>query len=122
ESFFKKKLRPTQTVQLLMSIPGIGDITGSIIAMETGDINRFADAKHYCSYCRLAPGANDSGGKRGHRSGSKDGNQYLKYAFTEIVPIGTSKMSILTKIIEVLNDEQKILSKTNKKFRGRVYV
>jgi transposase len=84
EAYFKKRLRPTITVQLLMSIPGIGDITGSIIAMETGDINRFADAKHYCSYCRLAPGANDSGGKRGHRSGSKDGNQYLKYAFTEV--------------------------------------
>jgi len=83
ERYFKARLRPTPTVQLLMSIPGIGDITGSIIAMETGDIHRFADAKHYCSYCRLVPGAKDSGGKHSHRSGSKDGNQYLKYAFTE---------------------------------------
>ena len=83
EQFFKSKLRPTPTLRLLVSIPGIGDITGAIIAMETGDINRFADAKHYCSYCRLAPGASDSGGKHRLRSGSKDGNQYLKYAFTE---------------------------------------
>ena len=83
EKYFKTKLRPMSAVQLLMSIPGIGDITGSIIAMETGDIHRFADAKHYCSYCRLVPGAKDSGGKYSHRSGSKDGNQYLKYAFTE---------------------------------------
>jgi len=83
EKHFKAHLRPTPAVQLLMSIPGIGDITGSIIAMETGDIHRFADDKHYCSYCRLVPGAKDSGGKRSHRSGSKDGNQYLKYAFTE---------------------------------------
>ena len=83
EKYFKARLRPTPPVQLLMSVPGIGDITGSIIAMETGDIHRFADAKHYCSYCRLVPGAKDSGGKRGHRSGSKDGNQHLKYAFTE---------------------------------------
>lgn len=83
ERYFKARLRPTPTVQFLMSIPGIGDITGSIIAMETGDIHRFADAKHYCSYCRLVPGAKDSGGKHSHRSGSKDGNQYLKYAFTE---------------------------------------
>jgi transposase len=83
EKHFKAQLRPTQAVQLLMSIPGIGDITGSIIAMETGDIHRFADDKHYCSYCRLVPGAKDSGGKHSHRSGSKDGNQYLKYAFTE---------------------------------------
>jgi transposase len=83
EKHFKAHLRPTATVQLLMSLPGIGDITGSIIAMETGDIHRFADDKHYCSYCRLVPGAKDSGGKHAHRSGSKDGNQYLKYAFTE---------------------------------------
>ena len=83
EKHFKARLRPTSAVQLLMSLPGIGDITGSIIAMETGDIHRFADAKHYCSYCRLVPGAKDSGGKHSHRSGSKDGNQYLKFAFTE---------------------------------------
>lgn len=75
EKYFKARLRPTPAVQLLMSIPGIGDITGAIIAMETGDIHRFPDAKHYCSYCRLAPGAKDSGGKHSHRSGSKDGNE-----------------------------------------------
>ena len=84
EKYFKSRLRKTLTVQLLMSIPGIGDISGSIIAMETGDIHRFADDKHYSSYCRLVPGAKDSGGKYAHRSGSKDGNQYLKYAFTEV--------------------------------------
>ena len=83
EHYFKSKLRPTQTLRLLVTIPGIGDITGAVIAMETGEITRFPDAKHYASYCRLAPGARDSGGKRHVRSGSKDGNQYLKYAFTE---------------------------------------
>jgi len=83
EKYFKTQLRPTPTLQLLMSIPGLGEITGAIIAMETGDIHRFADAKHYCSYCRLVPGSKDSGGKHRHRSGSKDGNKYLKYAFTE---------------------------------------
>jgi transposase len=83
EKYFKERLRPTTSFQRLLTIPGIGDITGSIIAMETGDIHRFPDDKHYCSYCRLVPGAKDSGGKHSHRSGSKDGNQYLKYAFTE---------------------------------------
>jgi transposase len=84
EKYFKSRLRKTPTLQLLMSIPGIGDISGSIIAMETGDIHRVADDKHNCSYCRLVPGAKDSGGKYAHRSGSKDGNEYLKYAFTEV--------------------------------------
>ena len=83
EQYFKRQLHPTPTLQLLLPIPGIGDITGAIIAMETGEIARFPDDKHYASYCRLAPGARDSAGKHKHRSGSKDGNQYLKYAFTE---------------------------------------
>jgi len=83
EHYFKAQLLPSATVQRLLSIPGIGNITASMIAMETGDIDRFADAKHYCSYCRLVPGAKNSGGKHSHRSGSKDGNQYLKFAFTE---------------------------------------
>jgi transposase len=83
EKYFKAQLRPLPSVQRLLSIPGIGEITGSIIAMETGDIHRFADAKHYCSYSRLVPGAKDSGGRHSHRSGSKDGNRYLKFAFTE---------------------------------------
>jgi hypothetical protein len=42
ELYFKGRLRPTATLQLLVSIPGIGDITGAIIAMETGEIQRFA--------------------------------------------------------------------------------
>ena len=46
-------------------------------------MHRFANHKHFESYCRLVPGAKDSGGKHAHRSGSKDGNKYLKYAFTE---------------------------------------
>lgn len=83
EKYLRARLRPTRTLQFLLPIPGIGDITGSIIATETGDIHRFPNAKHYYSYCRLVPGAKDSGGKHSHRSGSKDGNQYLKYAFTE---------------------------------------
>lgn len=83
EQYCKAALRPTPRLQLLVSVPGIGDLTGSLIAMETGEIARFANYKHYASYCRLAPGAKDSGGKHKHRSGSKDGNQYLKYAFTE---------------------------------------
>ncbi|MBI4549123.1 MAG: IS110 family transposase [Ignavibacteriae bacterium] len=83
EKYFKGKLRPTPALQLLMSIPGLGEITGAVVAMESGDMHRFADHKHFESYCRLVPGSKDSGGKHAHRSGSKDGNKYLKYAFTE---------------------------------------
>jgi transposase len=83
EAHISATLKPDPNMQLLFTIPGIGLITGAIIAMETGYINRFPNEKHYCSYARLVPGAKNSAGKRAHRSGSKDGNHYLKFAFTE---------------------------------------
>jgi len=48
---------------------------------EIGDIARFPSAKQFTSYCRLVPGARDSGGSRRHKSGNKDGNRYLRVAF-----------------------------------------
>jgi transposase len=83
EKYFKTQLNTSEDLKLLLSIPGIGPITGAIILSETGDINRFVSDKHYCSYCRLVPGAKNSGNRRAHRSGSKDGNKYLKFAFYE---------------------------------------
>ncbi|MHC4067538.1 MAG: transposase [Planctomycetota bacterium] len=39
-------------------------------------------AKQFFSYCRLVPGAANSAGRAPHRSGSKQGNRYLKLAFS----------------------------------------
>ena len=46
------------------------------------DINRFPDVKNFFSYCRLTPSARNSGGKSKQCS-SKDGNKYLKVAFSD---------------------------------------
>ncbi|MEJ2546081.1 MAG: transposase [Calditrichaceae bacterium] len=37
----------------------------------------------FYSYCRLVPGSDNSNRKLKHKSGNKDGNKYLKMAFTE---------------------------------------
>jgi len=42
---------------------------------------RVPTVRHFWSYCRLVPGAADSGGRHRHRP-SKDGNRYLKLAFS----------------------------------------
>ena len=68
-------------VQRLLWIPGIGRILAFTIYLEIDDIHRFPTVKHFWSYCRLVPGAADSGGKHRHRA-SKDGNRYLKLAFS----------------------------------------
>jgi transposase len=68
-------------VQRLLWIPGVGKTVAFTIRLETGTIDRFPSAKQFFSYCRLVPGASDSGGSRRH-SHRKDGNRYLKLAFS----------------------------------------
>jgi transposase len=75
------ELLQSDPVQHLLWIPGIGRINAFSIYLEIDDISRFPSAKHFLSYARLVPGSANSGGKTKHKR-SKDGNRYLKIAFT----------------------------------------
>jgi len=75
-------LIPNDDIQRLLWIPGIGKMNAFTILLEVDDINRFPDVKNFFSYCRLIPSARNSGGKSKQRS-SKDGNKYLKVAFSD---------------------------------------
>ena len=75
-------LIPNDDIQRLLWIPGIGKMNAFTILLEIDDINRFPDVKNFFSYCRLVPSARNSGGKTKQRS-SKDGNKYLKVAFSD---------------------------------------
>lgn len=70
-------------VQRLKLLPGFGLVCAWTVVAEIGDITRFPSSKQFLSYCRLVPGAKDSGGKHRHRSGNKDGNRYLRIAFNQ---------------------------------------
>src|SRR3990172_1114618 len=75
-------LIPNDDIQRLLWIPGIGKMNAFTILLEVDDINRFPDIKNFFSYSRLTPSARNSGGKSKQRS-SKDGNKYLKVAFSD---------------------------------------
>jgi transposase len=75
-------LIPNDDIQRLLWIPGIGKMNAFTILLEADDINRFPDVKNFFSYCRLVPSARNSGAKSKQRS-SKDGNKYLKVAFSD---------------------------------------
>lgn len=70
-----------EAAERLMAVPGVGKVGAWTILSEIGNINRFPSAKQFTSYCRLVPGAKDSGGARRHTSGNKDGNKYLRATF-----------------------------------------
>lgn len=67
-------------VKLLDTIPGVGRAAAEIIVSEIGtDMSRFQDADHLASRAGVAPGNNESAGKR--RSGrTRQGNQPLRTA------------------------------------------
>jgi transposase len=75
-------LLPLGDVQRLLWIPGIGKLTACTLYLEIDEITRFPSVRRFVSYCRLVPGAANSAGRTRHRSGSKDGNRYLKIAFS----------------------------------------
>jgi transposase len=75
-------LIPNDDIQRLLWIPGIGKMNAFTIFLEVDDINRFPDVKNFFSYCRLVPAARNSAGKSKQHS-SKDGNKYLKIAFSD---------------------------------------
>ena len=67
----------------LKQVPGIGDILGLTIMLETGAIDRFANANHYASYCRAVASKNMSNGKKKGEGNRKNGNKYLGWAYVE---------------------------------------
>lgn len=74
-------LIPTDDVQRLLWVPGVGKLVAFTIILEVDGIERFPSARTFVSYCRLVPGAGNSGGKSRHKR-TKDGNRYLKIAFS----------------------------------------
>lgn len=75
------QLVPDPDVQRLLWVPGIGKVNAFTILLEVDGVSRFDSDRKFFSYCRLVPGANDTGGKQRHRA-SRDGNRYLKIAFS----------------------------------------
>src|SRR3954447_6917939 len=67
----------------LRTIPGVGRRVAEGFAAEVGtDLSRFPTARHLAAWAGLAPGNNESAGKR--RSGkTRKGNSYLRTLLVE---------------------------------------
>jgi transposase len=67
-----------EAVELLDTIPGVGQETAEVIVAEMGaDMSRFPTARHLAAWAGLAPGNHESAGKQ--RTGrTRKGNQALR--------------------------------------------
>src|SRR5438093_522594 len=68
---------------LLLQLPGVGQTIALTILYEVGELTRFANVKVFSSYCRLVPGIAQSGNVTRRGRASKQGNHYLKAAFSQ---------------------------------------
>ena len=82
-----EKMADSPTAQALKTIKGCGPVLSTIIATEVGDIRRFASAKNFQSYCRLAPTSKLSNGKSKGLGNAKNGSAYLSWAMTELATL-----------------------------------
>jgi len=78
-----ERAKQDSTFSLLQTIPGIGEILALTILYETGEIGRFSHTRAFCSYCRVVPGIHQSSDKAYRSPNSKQGNHYLKWAFSQ---------------------------------------
>jgi transposase len=79
-----------EQIRLLTSIPGIGERVATVIISEIGvDMSRFPSAKHLAAWAGLAPGNNESAGRR-RRSRHRKGNTHVQSILIEAA-LGASR-------------------------------
>ncbi|MFQ5668512.1 MAG: IS110 family transposase [Candidatus Binatia bacterium] len=73
----------TPEIELVMTLPGVGFILGIVIALELGDVTRFANSEKFAAYAGTTPRVHSTGGKTRYGPLRPDVNRYLKWAFVE---------------------------------------
>jgi len=85
-------------IELLKSIPGVGDITALTWALEIGEPSRFNTVRQAVSYCGLCPALNSSAGKTKRGPLSKQRNKHLQSILIEAAKMAPLKNAVLREI------------------------
>jgi transposase len=80
----KEEVAENPQAQMLMGIPGISYYSALLILSEMGEVSRFPDAKHLCSYAGLVPSIYSSGSKTYNGRITKQGSRWLRWILVEI--------------------------------------
>jgi transposase len=78
-----RALKSTADMKRVQQVPGIGPVLGMHVVLETGEINRFASASRYASYCRAVKAERSSNAKKKAENNRRNGNRFLGWAFVE---------------------------------------
>ena len=83
EKRLQERVKPRPQYGLLTSVPGIGQTLATVILLEAGPIDRFAEVGNFASYARCVDSVHTSNRKKKGEGNVKNGNKYLAWAFVE---------------------------------------
>jgi transposase len=87
----------SKEVNLLKTMPGIGEYSARLIMSEIGDINRFSSPKKLCNYAGIIPSQNQSADKDYRGSITKQGSKNLRWILTQCAHITVNQSGKLQK-------------------------
>jgi len=123
----KKQIKENELeedLELLMSIPGIGFITGVTLLTEIMEIKRFKSAEHFASYIGLVPVVQSSGETRKVLGISLQHNRYLRSLMIRSAWIAIRKDPAMTLAYNNYTkrmSKQKAIIRIAKKLLNRIY-
>lgn len=102
----KDQTQQDANAQLLLTIPGIGDILALTLSVEIGDVFRFANDRALASYAGVVPSVHSSGDKTHYGPVSKHGNKYIRWALAEALVHITGEGKPLHDLYERLKEKK----------------
>ena len=110
-------------VDLIKSIPGIGETTAPTLIAEIGDINRFSNAKQLVAFCGIDPSVRQSGKFVGTKNKfTKRGSKHMRKALFIAATVAVRKGKNGKCVNPVIHDfyQKKIQTKAKKQALGAV--
>ena len=85
ESVLRRRLANHAGYRAIQAIHGVGPVMAAIFTAEIGDVTRFPDARHLCSWAGITPSHRESDNKvqRGHIT--RQGSRLVRWAAIEAV-------------------------------------
>ena len=109
EKVIRKELRQDSRAEILMSLPGVGEIIAYGMLSEMGTMERFPDSRALAAYAGLLPMANESAEKDHGRHTGGACNHFLRWMMIEAVTgavRGSGRMQSLYRRVKARNEHK----------------
>jgi transposase len=118
------KYHDRKSYNMLLGVPGVGQIIALTLLYEIYDINRFSSVQRFSSYSGLVKCERESAGKNTGGAKRKIRNAHLKHAFSEIIikaPVSSQKIRKYYEKLQAKHGKKKAKSIITHKFGVAIY-